>query len=139
MSSFFGVSYFSGDEKPITHRFSGSWVQDCNIVLYLSSPLGQHTWHPGAPWLLSPSPSVQTAPLFLKAGTGTRTRSFTSSVPGGGCSCLFPRGHRLSMSQYPPHAGLPSGQVTDLQKSPRYLLGRIRGAYYFLHKGSCPS
>lgn len=48
MSSFFGVSYYSGDEKPITHRFSGTWARDCTIVLYLSSPLGQHTWHPGA-------------------------------------------------------------------------------------------
>lgn len=49
MSSFFGVSYYPGDGKPITYRFSGTWSPDSDIILSLSPPLGQHVQQgPGA-------------------------------------------------------------------------------------------
>lgn len=53
-------------KRPLPIRFSGTWAQDCDIVLYLSLPLGQYVWHSALLASLSAPPSVWTASLLPK-------------------------------------------------------------------------
>lgn len=121
MSSFFGVSYYPGDGKPITHRFSGAWSPDGDTVLSLSPPLGQHVqqaalgpcrstpplgWTASLspqPWPLPPSQAVGTLSLAWRGLAGPRQRM--SVIPPALCG-------------YEPKQGLPAGSCPGSLEQP---------------------
>lgn len=112
MSSFFGVSYYPGDGKPITHRFSGTWFSDGDTALSLSPPLGQHMQQaalvprlstPLSGWTASLSPQPRPLPPSEAVGTLSPTwrglagpRQRTRMIPAALCG-------------YEPKEGQPAG------------------------------